>query len=326
MNRRARVQLAAGGAMIALLTAAVTGSVWGNFTGSAANAANSITAAPDFVAPTVSRSVIAKTQGGTPGFIKQGGTYYVYADATDAGNPASGIASETANVSSIGGSGSLALDPGSFSIDDLSYNYRSASVTAPATLAAGTYSYSLTSTDNASNSRTQGGFTVTVDNTRPSGADVQAQNKTGGVAGKMEQGDSVTLTYSEPIDPNSVLAGWSGASQNIAVLVSDDVSGTDVVSFWTTTFSAQIQLGAIGLGRNDYVTADRVFGLSGTASTMVQGGNAITVTLGTASGSTSTAGSAGTMIWGPSGTATDRAGNQAQTTLVSESGSADREF
>ena len=46
--------------------------------------------------------MIGKTVGGVTGFIRQGGTYYVYATvATDTGNPASGIASVKANVEGV---------------------------------------------------------------------------------------------------------------------------------------------------------------------------------------------------------------------------------
>ena len=41
---------------------------------------------------------------------------------------------------------------------------------------------------------------------------VAATNKTGGTAGKIENGDTLTFTYSEPITAASVWSGWSGAS------------------------------------------------------------------------------------------------------------------
>ena len=59
---------------------------------------------------------------------------------------------------------------------------------------------------------------------------------------------------------------------------------------------------------------------------MVQSGNAITITLGTASAATTTAASTGSMIWTPSASAYDRAGNAGTTTARTETGTADREF
>src|ERR1700749_3484411 len=97
-------------------------SVWGNFTATASDAGNSITAATDFRAPTASASAIGKTAGGIVGQIKKSGTYYVYANVADTGNPASGISKVTANVSSItSGSTAVALSSGSFSAGGVAY-------------------------------------------------------------------------------------------------------------------------------------------------------------------------------------------------------------
>jgi hypothetical protein len=61
---------------------------------------------------------------------------------------------------------------------------------------------------------------------------------------------------------------------------------------------------------------------------MVQSGNNVTVTLGTVSTTTlvTQAAGNGTMLWTPSAGATDMAGNAASITVVTESGSADKEF
>jgi hypothetical protein len=59
---------------------------------------------------------------------------------------------------------------------------------------------------------------------------------------------------------------------------------------------------------------------------MVQSGNTITITLGTASAGATTASSTSTMVWTPSASAYDRAGNAETTTSRSETGAADKEF
>ena len=59
--------------------------------------------------------------------------------------------------------------------------------------------------DNAANTGTQSGFPVTVDNTAPAGSDVQTANG-GSTPGRPEQGDIVTFTFTEQIDPASVHA------------------------------------------------------------------------------------------------------------------------
>jgi hypothetical protein len=270
--------------------------------------------------------VIQKTAGGATGYIRQGGTYRVHANVTDSGNPSSGITSVTGNLSALSaGQTAAALSSGTFTAGGLGYNYRSAAVTASATLAAGGYTYSLTSADGAAQSRTQTGFSVIVDNTAPTASDVQTANTAGGTVGKPEIGDTATLTYSEPIDPDSVLSGWTGASINVVARI-DNTAPTDRFAVYNAANTTQLPLGTVDLGLNDYVTTNVTFGASGTAATMTQSGNAITITLGTASSVPGTASKNGAMIWSPSATATDRAGNAETTTTQNETGTADKDF
>jgi hypothetical protein len=299
------------------------------FTTSTANPGNRISAASDFRAPTVTASVIAKSAGGTPGFIKQGGTYHVYANVTDSGNPASGVATVTADVSSVtSGQTAVSLTSGSFSVGGVSYGYRSALLTANASLSEGVKSFSLTATDSASNASTPGGFSVTVDNTAPSGTDVQTANGAS-TAGTAQPGDTVSFSFSEPIDPASVLSGWTGTSTGAVVrLINGGALPTaaDTVQIWNAANNAQLPLGTITLPSGTYVgglsgTDSATFGASGTASAMVMSGSTITITLGTSGGSQAAGLGllAGAMSWVPSAAATDRAGNAMPTTTVNES-------
>lgn len=273
----------------------------------------------DLQAPTVSAAAIAKTQGGTGGYIKQGGTYYVYANVTDGG---SGVATATADVSTITtGQTAVALTSGSYTVDSVSYNYRSAQLTAGNPLAAGSKSFSITAGDNAGNSGTQNGFTVTVDNTPPAASDVQTSNVSGGTAGTAETGDTITLTYGETMDASSILTGWTGGATTVTLRLVDGGAGNDSVQIWNAANTAQLPLGSVDLGGTGFLSATVTF----TGSTMTQSGSSITVTLGTASGTTTRAGP-GRMAWTPSATATDRAANACSTTPVNESGGNDRDF
>ena len=279
----------------------------------------------DGVPPAVSTTVISKTTPYLPGFIRQGGTYFVYANVTDGGCAPSGIATVRADVSTVTtGSTAVALSPGAFTVGGVAYNYRSASLTANATLAAGAKAYTITSTDNAANGQTQTGYSVTVDNTRPVGSNVQTANG-GATVGKPELGDSVTLTFSEIIDPESVLAGWTGAATNVVVRITNN-GGGDLLTIRNAANTAQLPLGSVNLIGTAYVAATRDFGATGTASTMVQSGTSITITLGTPSGATGTQATTGTMTLTPTTTLTDRAGNTCQTTVANETGAADLEF
>jgi hypothetical protein len=302
-------------------------SVWGNFNDTVPNPGNSITAATDWRAPTAGASVIGKTAGGINGQIKKGATYYVYANVSDTGNPASGVSTVTANVSSLTtGSTAVALSAGGFTSGGVSYGYRSAALSSNASLAAGTYSYSLALTDVAGNSQTQSGFSVTVDNSGPSGTDVQTA-KGGAISGRADAGDTISFSFSKAVDPNSILSGWSGSATGVVIRLNNGAgSNNDTVTIYNSTNSTQLPLGTVNLGRADYTSASITFGASGSASSMVMSGNTITITLGTQSAAATTAASTGTMAWTPSASATDPAGNSISTTTVTEAGTADKDF
>ena len=170
---------------------------------------------------------------------------------------------------------------------------------------------------------TPGAFSVTVDNTRPTGTNVQTTNA--GTAGQPGIGDTMTLTFSEQIDPQTVLAGWTGTSTNVVVRITQ-AAGGDQVTLRNAANTAVLPLGTVNLVGTNYVTVNRDFGATGTPSTMVQSGNAITVTLGTPSGAVATQAAANDMIWTPSATATDRAGNTCQTTNATEAVPLDIDF
>lgn len=277
----------------------------------------------DTVAPTVSASVISKTTPYWPGFVKQGGTYYVYAQVTDGGAVPSGVNTVTANVNNVTtGQTAVALVAGSYSSGGVSYDYRSASVTASNPLTAGSKTYTITAVDVAGNSGTTSGFSVTVDNTAPTATNVQTTNAS--TAGRPEISDTITYTFSEVIDPESILAGWTGASTSVVVRITN-ASG-DTVTIRNAANSAQLPLGSVNLVGTGYLTTTRDFGATGTPSTMVAVGSTIVITLGTASGTVTTQSTGNNMIWSPSATATDRAANACATTTATESGTLDLDF
>ncbi len=308
------------------------GGTYAALSGDTENPGDRVTAAPDFVAPTVSATVIGKSSGGTPGYVRAGGGYYVYANVSDTGNPASGVGSVAADVSALTpGLTAAPLTSGSYSAGGQSYGYRSALLTAATPLSEGAKTYSITASDSASNSRTDTGHEVTVDNTPPSAADVQATNTSGGTAGRAEQGDTLTLTFSEPVEPSSILSGWSGSNTNVTVRLIDGSLlglGNDQLEIYDAADSSRLPLGRIDLGAGNYVAT--VLGL-GTArfdsSVMQQSASSLTITLGAHSGASATQGGPGAMTWsGLSSAVVDRAGNAASTASASESGGSDREF
>ncbi|MDQ1489162.1 MAG: signal peptidase [Actinomycetota bacterium] len=300
-------------------------------------ASNSVGAAADWVAPSVTTTVIAKQTGYLAGAVKQGGSYYVYANVADSGNPASGVATVKTDESAItSGQTNVALTAGSYSVNGVNYGYRSALQTASSPLSGGK-TYSITSTDALGYSSLQTGYTVTVDNTPPAAADIQTTNHAGGTVGTAEIGDTIIYTFSKQIDPQSILAGWTGASTNVIVHLEDGgctlilCSADDFVVY--NGGSQLTTLGIVSLADAGYTggsllgsAPDTIFGATGTTSTMVQSGATITITLGTRSGSGADNGGTTTMSWNSDTAPYDAAGNAASGNTKSETGAGDKEF
>jgi hypothetical protein len=294
------------------LLAGMTGGTYAAFSSTTSNASNSFGVKADYEPPTVVRSEIARTTATAGGKIKGNVAYYVFAQITDGGNPASGVNTATANVCNIttAACGSVALVSGSYTMSGLAYNYRSASTTSDVGLTAGSKTYTVTTADVAGNSSGAVSFSVIVDGSAPSGTNVQTANASGGTAGDPETGDTVTVTFGEAMDPASILALWTGASSNVVVTFANaGCAGNDTMTV------TGVNLGTLCLTGN-YVNGNRSF----TASPMVLsgGGTVVTITLGTPAGAFNTETVAGTMAWTPSATATDVAGNACSVTAVNE--------
>lgn len=278
-----------------------------------------LTTSGDFP-PEIANSVGSKITLYIPGYIRQGGTYYVYANVSDS----TGVASVTVNTSTFDtGVTAAALVAGSYTVGGVTYNYRTASLTADTPKAEGTYAYTLTATDTGGHVRNASGYTVVMDNTRPAGSNVQTTNA--GVAGRPELGDTITITFSDVIDPETVLAGWTGAATSVVVRVAQNTGG-DRVTIRNAANSANLPFGTVNLIGLNYVTVTRDFGATGTPSSMVMSGSTITITLGTASGAVGTESAANNMTWVPTTTLTDRAGNTCQTTTATEATPLDLDF
>ena len=294
--------------------------VLSRMTGSPTVGGNTMTTAASFdvTDPSIAGSVVSKTTPYLAGVIKPSGSFYVYANVTDTGANASGVATVTADVSSIkAGATAVALVAGSYTAQGVSYDYRSASQVADAK-PAGTYSYSIRAVDNAGNVATAS-FTVVVDATAPAASDVQTTN--GGTAGRPDTGDTIVLTYTEQIDPESILAGSTGTSAAITIRFTNS-GASDSVAIWNGANNEQLGLGSVALNENYVNNSNVVF-----TGTMTESGATITVTLGTlTSGVVRTNSTARAMVWTPSATATDAAGNACSTTAKTETGTNDVDF
>jgi hypothetical protein len=257
----------------------------------------------------------------------------VYANVVDSGNPAAGVGTVTADASAITvGQTAAAMSTagGPFTVNGTSYTHRSASLTAKTPLT-GTPAFSIAAVDLASpaNAMSPAGGTVTMDNTAPTPTSIATSNA-GGTAGRPLINDTITFTWqaSEVIDKYSISANWTGATLNCVVRINNNVAATgnnDQLLVYDSTNTSVLPLTSatgVNLGTQGYLTTSRTFGATGTASSISRSGNSITVTLGTASGATTTS-AAGSMVWNPSATATDRAGSASGTGTITAASKAE---
>ena len=178
-----------------------------------------------------------------------------------------------------------------------------------------------------------------VDNTPVRGLDVQALNRAGGTAGRLESGDSLVLTYSEQMAPGSLVPGWNGAGP-VAIyvrlrdgnLLGAGGSGDTLQLSSDASGSNPLRLGSVNL-HGDFVKNNKtsVFSATLSAATQVVNGAEATVasvTVGSlvSGGALRTSSAAAQMAWTPSAAATDLSGNPCSTAPVLESGPLDRDL
>ena len=253
---------------------------------------------------TISRKIDRTPPVTTPSVPPQAtGPVTVSAEATDTG---SGIASVTFQAFYMGQWVAICTDttaPYSCTTDSTA-------------VADGAYSVRVITTDNAGVSVTGSTYQLIVDNQTPAGSDIVASNVSG-TPGRMDNGDTIRFTWTEPMAPASILTGWAGGSQAITVYVKN-YSGATSDEIYFSGLNLVLSATDLKLGGN-FVSGDASF-----ASTMVQSGNTITITLGNRSGGNVSTVNNSTMTWRPSANAKDLAGKSSATTTVTET--TDRDF
>lgn len=245
----------------------------------------------------------------------------------DPGSPLRGTVALGASASDGGGIASVAIQRKSGSAwtticTDASSSYGCSWDTTG--VADGSYDLRATAVDNAGRSTTSAIVTARrVDNTLPTGTNVQVANGNGG-AHAMDAGDTLTFTWSEQISPGSILSGWSGAPTTVTVRVTDR-GGNDTLSIWDAANATRLRI----TGASDLtLRADRTASAGAVfTATAVQSGASVTITLGALqSGTSKTDTKSQAMAWTPSSLATDLAGNAVSTSTVNESPFAGRDF
>jgi hypothetical protein len=285
------------------------------FSATTTDGVNQFVAATDWEPPHVTRTIVAKTPGYLGGKIRQGGQFFVYAQIDDGGNPPAGVGTVTADVSAFSTGGTaVAMTAGAFSVEGVPYNYRSAVRTATNPMPNGMRGYAITMADVAINSQTQTGFTVIVDNSVPAPVNMTSANRAGGTVGRAEQGDSITYTWSAPIDPESLLSGWDGGSPTTVTVRIKNMGPSDRLTVEGP--AGTLNFGVVALQQN-YSQGTREF--TGSAITMI--GNTVTIVLGIPSGAVNTVTAATPTTWQGDSGAYDASGNPCSTATITGSGS-----
>jgi hypothetical protein len=165
-------------------------------------------------------------------------------------------------------------------------------------------------TANTSDSSPSTTTTLVRDTVAPTAVDIYGTNG-GGTAKKIDTagGDLLVYTFSEPMDPASIQAGWSGASTT----VNPSIVGGD-------TITVVPALGSVSTGTAGYVQSG--FTVTCSTTTMVMSGSTITLNLNNCLPTTrlKLGTATETFAWTPSASATDQAGNPMSTAPANEVG------
>ncbi len=220
-----------------------------------------------------------------PTFVHQGNV---------AGVPVSGTAEANSTVAlTISGGGAQPLT------QSVTTNSSGSWTAVPVNLSAfspGTITFSAKATDAAGNTGPAGVATSTKDVVSPTVTNVQLNNVSGGNLGRIDKGDSLTITFSEDMLGSSICSTWPATgTQTLGngsqVIVTVDAN--DILS--VTAGGCALKLGTVFLGA-DYTSSALTYSGNGMGngttpnySSLVWSGNRITITLGSGNSSTNAA-------------------------------------
>jgi len=251
----------------------------------------------DSTAPTISNVHVVNAATSGLDRVKPGGGFVVVATVSDASNA---VASVTANVSALDGvAGDTAVTLtacNACSVRGTTYNYVSSQLSA--TASTGNKNITVTATDAAANADTTSNLAIAVDGTRPTITGVAITNKTGGIAGKPEPADLVTVTYSATLSVPSICSTWASSDATAGTISSTatvTLTKGSVDSLAVTTPDCALHVGSISLGATGYVNggAGQVVTFAGSTVSW-DGATHLYVSLGSTIGGTATQGTKAT--------------------------------
>ena len=158
---------------------------------------------------------------------------------------------------------------------------------------------------------------------------VSTTNKSGGTAGKVQTGDSVTLAWPQPIDETTLCSGWSNSlsSQSLTLQwsVVNGTSGADdtlQVTGTSSTCTGGFHVGTIDLGAAGYDTSTTAIDFPSTTNALTVNATStvLTITLnGQLHGTAGTVASGNPAVWTPDATLKDRSGHTCGANLAQSS-------
>jgi hypothetical protein len=196
--------------------------------------------------------------------------------------------------------------------------------------AEGTYTIKYFTVDNVGNTEAvkTAATAICIDKTAPAPTNVVLAN--GGTVGSADQGDTLTVTYSEALDATTFCSTWSNSGNqslsNNQIRVQIANNGTNDTLSITAVGSncggtASFHFGTVALG--DYVSTTRTFGSGGGGASSIAWNptaKTLTITLGAPSGAVNPGTPLGTPAYTPSSSLGDIAGNTIVTSAFSAPG------
>ncbi|MGO4589468.1 hypothetical protein [Paenarthrobacter sp. 2TAF44] len=193
----------------------------------------------------------------------------------------------------------------------------------------GTINYSARATDAAGNTGPAGTGSSIKDVSSPTVTGVRLNNVSGGTPGKMEKGDSVTITFSEPVNPTTICSIWANNTTNVQTQAGNNADNVIVnvapgVTTSTLTVTGAgcptLRVGSVALGGNYTDSALTFSGNGGNASSLSWNPTArtLTITLGGGTAGSNTVSTSPTPIpsYTPASGITDIASNPLSTNTV----------
>jgi hypothetical protein len=176
----------------------------------------------------------------------------------------------------------------------------------------GDYDLRVVTTDNAGNAFTSPTITVTVDNTKPVPTNVTLNNGSGQTLGRVDNGDFVVITYSEPIAVSTLCTTYSGNGTNQSKTATVTLSTADVLTIGTPCGN----LGSINTAGNYNTSSSSSRTFSSSTVAWNAATNQLTITLANGSGGTQgTNVAAAKPTYTPTTSIADEVGNTMNATL-----------